>query len=204
MITLAGFSLQGLYYFLNLFTPIFGEYSPFVNEGYIVEKLPGMGCPRIIHPEDYLGLLSWFRAALKDQWWYSGWFLVWQNPQFQSIYSLHKQAVEEGPTCKNHASIPWKVVRVVRVGCLGHNGWIETPNTRGTWWCCSEFYNGWQSNHNVLCDIHSMHCCRWNNSCSILQCPAGCTHDSKITESGNIYCKLERYMRIQVRNLLSI
>ena len=64
MITLTGFDVKSFHYFLDLFHPVFYEYSPFIDDdGFIVKKKMGRGRPRSIQSMDCLGLLlAWSRT----------------------------------------------------------------------------------------------------------------------------------------------
>jgi len=69
MITLTGFDLPSFHFLLNLFAPLYDNYTPFIDkDGYIIQKVSlSRGRPRLMHPADCLGLVlawSWTRGSL--------------------------------------------------------------------------------------------------------------------------------------------
>jgi len=65
-ITLTGFDMESFYYLLNLFAPVYEQYTPHMNkeEGFIIRKVSlKRGRPRLMNPADCLGLvLAWSRT----------------------------------------------------------------------------------------------------------------------------------------------
>jgi hypothetical protein len=57
--------MHSFYYLLNLFAPVYEQYTPFMDEnGYIIRKVSmNRGRPRCMNPADCLGLvLAWSRT----------------------------------------------------------------------------------------------------------------------------------------------
>jgi hypothetical protein len=65
MITLTGFDMESIYYLLNLFAPVYEQYTPHMDkDGFIIRKVSlTRGRPRLMNPADCLGLvLAWSRT----------------------------------------------------------------------------------------------------------------------------------------------
>ena len=64
MITLTGFTCEAFEYVLEKFSPVYHEFTPFVDlRGFIIRKISKAGRPRLMKAHDCLGLyLAWTRT----------------------------------------------------------------------------------------------------------------------------------------------
>ncbi len=203
MITLTGFTCEAFEYILQKFSPVYHEFTPFVDpRGFIIRKISKAGRPRLMQAHDCLGLyLAWTRTR--------GSLMV-----LQLLFGVTFTAVAKYIQFARRIVIDvLKKDEMAKIAIPSHDQ-LETyralierrhPALPDVWGTMdglkikidaapdditqSRFYNGWKHCHfvtAVLCFAPdgTIPACYYN--------VPGCSHDSTVAEWGRLYDKLEK------------
>jgi hypothetical protein len=204
MITLTGFDHAAFDFLCGIFAPVFDSYTPFVPPGtscFERTKQPKKGRPRMIRPEDCLGLvLAWTRTrgslmALQlifgmtytnlDE------YLLFGKRIIIKVLRGHPMAQVKIPSSEKIAE--YKAMVYNRHPNL-HDVWCTmdglkiTLEQSGDALVQEQYYNGWTHDHYVSSVI--CFCPDGTIPIVFVNVP-GAVHDSQIADYGNIYDKLE-------------
>ena len=204
MITLTGFDRGTFDSLCVIFAPVFDSYTPFVPPGtscFERRKQPKKGRPRMIRPEDCLGLvLAWTRTRgslmalqlifgmtytnLDEHLLFAKRVVIKvlrNHPMARvKIPSSEKIAEYKGMVCNRHQNLH-------DVWCT-MDGLKITLEQSGDALIQEEYYNGWTHDHYVSSVI--CFCPDGTIPIVFVNVP-GAVHDSQIADYGNIYDKLE-------------
>lgn len=203
MVTLTGFDKDAFLYLCGLFGPVYGEYSPFIDDdGYIVKKKSKRGRPRLMTCEDCLGLvLTWTRTrgCLMTLQLIFGMTMTPVAKYIQFARRILVSVLIDNDMAKITMPSHAKLEEYRRMISGRHPAltdvWGTMDGLKVTIECAdnflvqSRFYNGWKSDHFVAAVL----CFAPDGTipAAFFNVP-GCTHDSSIADWGGLYEKLEQ------------
>ncbi len=204
MITLTGFDRATFVSLCEIFTPVFESYTPFVPSGVLCferTKEQNWGRPRIVRPEDGLGLvLAWTRTR--------GLLMVLQLVFGMTYTNLNDYLLfakriivmvsQEHPMAEVQIPSTQKIEECVQMVNRRHpyllDVWCTMDGLKlmleqsGNALIQEQFYNGWTHDHYVT----SVMCFCPDGTILIAFCNIpGAIHDSQVADYGDLYDKLE-------------
>jgi hypothetical protein len=203
MITLTGFDMESFYYVLNLFAPVYEQYTPHMDkDGFIIRKVSlTRGRPRLMNPADCLGLvLAWSRTrgSLMVLQLVFGMTMSPVSKYLQFARRILVKILKANVQARIKIPPPEKLEVYRAIIADRHPALDMVWGTMDGLKCKiekapneivqSRFYNGWKSDHfvsAVLCFVPD------GTICSGFYNVPGCCHDSTIADWGDIYKKLE-------------
>jgi hypothetical protein len=209
MITLTGFDCATFDSLCEIFTPVFDSYTPFVPSGVSCFERTiqqNKGRPRMIRPEDCLGLvLAWTRTrgllmVLQLIFWmtYTNLdnYLLFTKRIIVMVLRNHLMAKVQIPSSKKIEE--YKEMVQLRHPylldiCCTMDGLKLMLEQSGNALIQEQFYNGWVHEHYVTSVIYFCP----DGMIPIVFCNIpGTVHDSQVADYGDIYNKLESvYLR---------
>ena len=190
MITQTGFDMPSFHFLLNLFTPVYDNYTPFVDkDGFIIQKVSlSRGRPRLMHPADCLGLvLAWSRTrgSLMVLQLIFGLTMTPVSKYLQFVRRILVKILKANELAKiclpTHEKLEEYRGMIQARHPVLHNVWGTMDGLKvliedaGDFITQSRFYNGWKCDHYVT----SVLCFAPDGTipAAFFNVP-GCTHDS--------------------------